>query len=110
MTTHHTAGYEKLDYLKPNLEDGDELIVVTHRATSVAGIGVAPYNNGVGIRDVGSIPWRAIAEVWRKPRPCPHDTLRRKYDEGRATVYFICATDSNPECHETFLVDSDSQV
>ena len=105
MTTIDTTGYEKLDP-EHFAAAGSQVIVNTVGAATIIGRVTHHTRNGVWIENVGKIEAHLVAEVWRKRPPCPHDTLRREYDGTRATVYFVCATDSHPECHEHFPVNT----
>lgn len=109
MTDIDTTGYDLLSRETPEIRDGDELIVTlkTSEPQTVIHARAAGNRHAHALVLLGSlaVPWHTISQIWRKPNPCPHNTLRRCFDGERPMIYFICATDGHPQCHEQFTVD-----
>ena len=84
-----------------------EVVVIARTGAMISGTVKGLWDDSLSVDGVHNVPmaFSQIERLWVKRPPCPHNTLRRCYEGSRALIYFICADDDTPWCHQQFTVD-----
>lgn len=106
MTDIPTVNLNEYNLADPSAaKRGQEVFIILISGATVYGKVESTFTDGPKVAGLGVIKATAIERYWVKRPPCPHNTLRRQYEGSRALIYFICADDATPWCHQQFTAD-----